>query len=103
MTGYAFHPEALRELDEIREYIATENPDAANRMVDEIVDAIGALVNFPRQGKRRTDLTSRPLRFIWVRDYLVAYTPDIRPLYVVAVTHGRRSPRVIAALLRSRD
>jgi plasmid stabilization system protein ParE len=26
MTGYAFHPEARDDLDEIREYIAQDNP-----------------------------------------------------------------------------
>jgi len=42
------------------------------------------------------------LRFQIVREYLVAYAPEAKPLLVVAVLHGRRSPRVIAALLRGR-
>jgi len=33
MTGYGFHPEALRDLDEIWEYIALENLDAADRVI----------------------------------------------------------------------
>jgi hypothetical protein len=44
-----------------------------------------------------------PLRFILVREYLIAYAPDEKPLWVVAVMHGRRSPRVIAAILRGRE
>jgi len=43
------------------------------------------------------------LRFILVRDYLIAYAPDEKPLWVIAVIHGRRNPRVMAAILRSRD
>jgi hypothetical protein len=38
-----------------------------------------------------------------VHEYLIAYAPEERPLWVVAVIHGRRDPRVIAALLRSRE
>jgi hypothetical protein len=38
-----------------------------------------------------------------VRDLLIAYAPDEKPLLVVAVLHGRRNPRVIAALLRTRE
>lgn len=59
--------------------------------------------HFPRQGHKRADLTSRPLRFLLVREYLIAYAPDEKPLWVVAVMHGRRSPRVMAAILRGRE
>jgi len=103
MTGYALHPEAYTDLDEIREYIAQDNPDAAGRVITEIFDGIRALVTFPYQGHRRPNLTSRPLRFKLVREYVIAYAPEKKPLWIVAVFHGRRNPRVIAALLRSRE
>jgi len=38
-----------------------------------------------------------------VRDYLVVYAPDEKPLSVIAVIHGRRNPRIMAAVLRTRD
>ena len=72
-------------------------------MITEIFDAIRALVFFPYQGYRRASLTSRPLRFKLVREYVIAYAPEKRPLWVVAVLHGRRSPRVIAEMLRRRE
>lgn len=103
MTGYDFHPDARADLDEIWEFIRADNVDAADRMIAEVLSAIRALVPFPAQGHRRPDLTSRPLRFILVRDYLIAYAPDEKPLWVVAVLHGRRSPRLMAAILRGRE
>jgi toxin ParE1/3/4 len=103
MTGYALHPEALIDIDDIRVYIAQESPDAADRVITEIRDAIRALVAFPHQGSRRPKLTSRPLRFKLVREYVIAYAPEKKPLWVVAVFHGRRNPRVIAAVLRGRE
>ena len=103
MSGYALHPKAYEDLDDIRGYIASDNPDAADRVITEIFHAIRALVPFPGQGRRRPDLTSRPLRFIVMRDYLIAYAPDEKPLWVVAVLHGRRNPLVMAALLRDRE
>ncbi len=42
MTEYALHPEAFADLDEIREYIAEDNPAAADRAITEIFDAIRA-------------------------------------------------------------
>ncbi len=40
MTGYQLHPEAYDDIDEIRAYIAEDNPDAADRMVNEIFNSI---------------------------------------------------------------
>jgi len=65
--SYALHPEAFNDIDEIRAYIAEDNPDAADRMVTEIFDSIRGLVSFPQQGYRRPNLTSLPLRFKLVR------------------------------------
>jgi plasmid stabilization system protein ParE len=72
-------------------------------VIEDILAAIDVLVPFPHQGYRRRDLTSRPLRFTQARGYLIAYAPDEKPLWVVAVIHGRRSPRVMAAILRGRE
>jgi hypothetical protein len=52
---------------------------------------------------KRPDLTRRPLRFTVVREYPIAYAPEEKPLWVVTVMHGRRSPRVMAAVLRGRE
>ena len=35
-SGYALHPEAFADLDDIRGYIAQKNPDAADRVISEI-------------------------------------------------------------------
>jgi plasmid stabilization system protein ParE len=101
--GFELHPEATQDVLDIWEFIAERNVVAAGRVRAEILDAIRKLVPFPHQGHRRPDLTSRPLRFRRVRDYLIAYAPDESPLLVVAVLHGRRSPRVMAAILRGRE
>jgi plasmid stabilization system protein ParE len=103
MSGYQLHPEAYTDLDAIREYIAEDNPAAAARVITDIFDAIRALVPFPHKGHQRIDLTSRPLRFWRVRDHLIAYAYQERPLWLVAVLHGSRNPRVMAAILKGRE
>ena len=72
MSGYRLHPGAYDDIDEAWEYIADDSISAADRVRDKIFEAIEALVPFPHQGHRRTDLTSRPLRFWRVYDYLIA-------------------------------
>ncbi len=100
--GFGLHPGAAVNITDIWEFIAKDNPLAARRVRADILDAIRQLVAFPGQGHPRPDLTSRPVRFLTVRDYLIAYAPDRKPLVVLAVLHGRRSPRVMAAILRGR-
>jgi plasmid stabilization system protein ParE len=75
---------------------------SAKRVREEILDAIRKLVAFPQRGHIRSDLTSRPLRFLIVRDFPIAYAPDEKPIIVIAVVHCRRSLRVLAAILRGR-
>jgi toxin ParE1/3/4 len=103
MSGYDFHPEAEIDLTEIWDYIAADNIASADRVIGDIHETLELLVPLPHQGHKRPDLTSRPLRFKRVRDYLIVYAPDEKPLWVIAIIHGHRNPRVMAAILRGRE
>lgn len=103
MIAYDLHPQARLDLDEIWEFIREDNLDAADQVIADILASIDALTTFPDQGHKRPDLTSRPIRFILVHDYLIAYAPEEKPLWVIAVMHGRRSPRLMAAILKGRE
>jgi plasmid stabilization system protein ParE len=60
MTQFAFHPDARDDLDEIWDYIAADNPDAADRVITEILDAIRAVVPFPHSGHSVPTSPRRP-------------------------------------------
>jgi len=91
MSSYAFHPGALSDLDEIWDHIAKDNIDAADQLLADINSTLITLAASPRIGHPRPDLTKRPLRFHVARDqYMIAYAPDERPLWIVAVIHGHR-------------
>jgi plasmid stabilization system protein ParE len=92
--GFTLHPGAPQDITDIWEFIVEDNPLAARRVREDILDAVRKLVLFPHQGHKRPDLTTKPLRFQTVCNYIIAYAPDEKPLVVLAVLHGRRSPRV---------
>jgi plasmid stabilization system protein ParE len=98
MSGFVLHPEAYTDLAEI----AADSLDPADITLEEIHDAIESLAAFPHIGHSSPDLTTRPLRFQSLRDDVIAYASDEKPLATIAVLHGRRTPRVIAAILRGR-
>ena len=89
--GFTLHPGAAQDITDIWEFILEDNPLAARRVREDILDAVRKLVPFPHQGHKRPDLTTKPLRFQAVRNYIIAYAPDEKPLVVLAVLHGRRS------------
>ncbi|HYT58930.1 MAG TPA: type II toxin-antitoxin system RelE/ParE family toxin [Haliangiales bacterium] len=97
MADHFFSPQARRDLVEIWEYIARENLDAADRVEQEIQQAILMLARNPELGHLRRDLTSKPVRFWAVHSYLVIYDPDARPLEVVRILSGYRD---VATLLK---
>jgi plasmid stabilization system protein ParE len=84
--GFELHPGATRDITEIWEFIAKDNLFAARDVREDILDTIRKLVPFPDKWHRRTDLTSRPLRFqtvradtIIVKNYARHHTRMARP------------------------
>ena len=63
MTGYDFHPEAEIDLDDIWEFISQDTLRAADKVTEDILSALSALVSSPHMGHWRPRLTSRPVRF----------------------------------------
>jgi plasmid stabilization system protein ParE len=55
MTGYAFHPDAFADLDEIWEYIAQNSIDAADRVLADIHSTVTLLAGSPQIGHRRPE------------------------------------------------
>ena len=90
MSGYVLSAEAEFDLDEIWEYIAADNIEAADRWIGKLFDAFEALGKTPGMGHRRDDLTAYPVLFWPVGAYLIIYRAESRPIEIVAVTQGAR-------------
>lgn len=91
-------PRALNDLDEIWNYIAEDNVDAANRVESAIFAACSSVARHPLLGSRRAEITPLPVRFWTVTrfpNYIVVYRPDTQPLQVVAVLHGKRDIKTV--------
>jgi len=96
MSAYALTPLAKADIFEIWSYIADNSEDAANRVEQAIYDACAFVAEAPMRGHSRSDLTTRSLRF-WTLtrypNYTVVYRPEMSPVQVVAILHGKRDLR----------
>jgi plasmid stabilization system protein ParE len=100
MRGYRFGPGVREDLLGIWEYIAADNPGAADAWVETVYGQFAHLAAFPRAGHPRPDLAGpRPLRFWPVGAYLIIYRVREDVVEIVAVVHAARS---LPRFLRSR-
>ena len=90
MKEYVLSTGAELDLDEIWEYIAQDNIEAADRWVGKLFDAFDSLAANPGIGHRREDLTAFPVLFWPVGAYLVLYRVGEELVEIVAVTQGAR-------------
>jgi len=91
MKGYSVSPQAVEDLFQIWQFIAQDTEEAAKRVQSEFYETFDALARMPRQGHRREDLTRRPVLFFPLYSYLIVYQPDVDPIRILAVVHGRRN------------
>jgi toxin ParE1/3/4 len=79
---------ALDELIALRSFIGRENPDAAQRVFDDLVREALALAAFPNRGRPGRIPRTRELL---VPPYVIVYTVRDEELVVLRVLHGARN------------
>ena len=91
MARLVIAPEASRDLREIRNYIAKDNPEAARRVVTRLRDMARLLAGAPALGRRRPEL-GRDLRSFMADRYVLFYRPlqGATGIEVARVLHGAR-------------
>lgn len=82
-------PLALQDLDEIWDYIAVDNPEAADQFVDMIEEKSRLLAKFPKIGASCENL-HLALRYLPVGKYLIFYLSIDDGIEIVRVLHGAR-------------
>lgn len=89
-------PEAVRDLDDIKDYlIRAAGIRVARRVLKEIRNATQFLSREPEAGHRREDLTDAPVKFWPVFSYLIVYKAGQHPIEIVRVLHSARDVHAI--------
>lgn len=96
MSKYRVSRGVEADLDEIWEFIATDNIAAADRLTSQLRQAFESIARAPGIGHSRKDLTTYPVLFFPVASYLVIYRLGKKYVEIVAVTQGARDiPRFL--------
>ncbi len=81
---------AQQDFQEIHDYIAKDNIDAAADFIKRLQQRCGELCEMPGMGRKRDDLAAG-MRSSTVSDYLVFYRVLNGILEIAHVLHGRRN------------
>ncbi len=87
---------AEADLTDIWEFIAQDNSEAADRLIDAIHEKCQFLAATPKVGRQRPDLDPS-IRSFAVGSYVIFYRESTRGIEVARVLHGHRD---IASLFR---
>ena len=82
-------PLALDRVSEIARYIAKDNPDAAERWVNDLFDAVERLVDFPESGRIVPEVGVRRIREVIFGAYRVIYSVKDK-VEILTVRRGSR-------------
>ncbi len=82
-------PRAEHDLEDIWFFVAQDNPDAADRLLDRIEQSTKLLADHPHIGTARPDVAPE-LRYHPVGNYLLLYRIIKNGIELVRVVHGAR-------------
>ena len=85
---------ALKDLEEMRNYIQQDNPDAAKREAERIRKSVERLVHFPRRGRQLMSVSS--VRELLSGNYRIFYRVISSQIQIARVYHMKRRPIFIS-------
>jgi toxin ParE1/3/4 len=98
MKRFVLTPRAKQDVNDIWDYIAVDNIEAADRVLDALDNAILKLVKNPGIGHFREELADKRHRFLLVYSYLIVYRHETKPLQIIRVLHAARDVQSILGL-----
>jgi toxin ParE1/3/4 len=89
-------PRAVRDVDDIWDWVAADDPASADRLATRIARATQRLADFPESGTPRPELAG-DARGIVVGSYLILYRVGPDSVDILRVVHGARELTALLA------
>ena len=83
-------PLAIERASEIAEYIAQDNPGAAENWVNTVFKKVEELKSFPENGRVVPETDNRSIRGLVYGNYHIIYRVGESRLSILTVSHGKQ-------------
>lgn len=88
----SFARRALRDLEEIFDYVAADSPEAAERVRRAILDAISIIAARPYLGIKNARAPNMRSKLVFRYPYRIHYLVQENGIFVVHIRHSSRKP-----------
>ena len=83
-------PLAIQRVNEIAQYIAQDNYDAAIKWIDTIFEQVERLKSFPQSGRIFPETNREQVREILYKNYRIIYRLDEQAINILTVRHRKQ-------------
>ena len=90
MTQIIWSPQALRDIESIRTYIAQDSPRVAELVAGRIIKAVERLTSFPESGRKVPERNDPQIREVIESPYRIVYRLRTGEVEIVTVFRASR-------------
>ena len=94
MSRVVWTPQAIADLEAIRDYIHRDSEKYASLVGERIIEAVGSLESFPLSGRVVPECGDEYLRELLWNRYRIVYRVAGEEVVVVTIFHGARLVRI---------
>lgn len=91
MCNIIWSNRAVTNLKSIESYIAEDSPNQAKKVVNEIINYVEELAQFPYIGSIVTELNDYNLRQLIIYSYRIIYSVDKRQIKIITIIHSKQN------------
>ena len=77
--------EAYKQLINIEKYIASDNPDAAERFTNSLIQKAETLITYPEKGRIVPEFSIRSVRELVLKNYRIVYMIREKRIEIITV------------------
>lgn len=92
MMKIRFNPIAISDMQEIKEYISQDNPEAAIKVINSLFDKAQSLIDFPKMGaalSKKIGINTK-YRYLICNQYIIFYIFEDDVVSIMRILHGKR-------------
>ena len=83
-------PEALKRLEEIEDFISSDNPLGAIKFVDKLISVTESIIEHPKKGRIVPELSIGNIREIIYKNYRIVYLIKNKSIDILTVFEGHQ-------------
>ncbi|MGI9281222.1 MAG: type II toxin-antitoxin system RelE/ParE family toxin [Endozoicomonas sp.] len=88
-----FSPQSVSDLERLKDFIAINNPRAASKIAELIIQNIKLLLEQPKVGLPVPGTPNEAMRDLYVKQYTIRYLAGAKEIIILRIWHNKESEK----------